>query len=333
MDIGSTCVKGVRVGRTPAGFKLIRFATVAVSPAADKSERLRAIQGVMHSLGTEVNVVTAVGGAGAVLRNVLLPKMTPAELRGALSYEADKYIPFKPEEANLDFAILGDRSGGRMEVVLAAARKELVQSHLEFLKEAQVTPFVVDLETLALNNAWEVSHSAQGSEVVALVHMGARATTLVFFQGLQFEFSREIPIGGEALTQAIAQGLQLDALEAEKIKCEPQGRESQIQGILLPIWEKWFSQARTSFDFYEDQYSRRIEKLLLAGPSAHVSGFREWLETTAEIPTDVWDPLTGLAVEGDHPGLESAKAGLAVAVGLAVREAEKNSPRHRRGGH
>lgn len=319
--------------KTSSGFKLIQFARTNVPAGAERQERVRSIQEVLRSLnGRDLNIVTAVGGTGAVLRRVLLPKMTPVELRGALRYEADKYIPFKTEEAYLDFAILGDRPGGRMEVVLAAARREIVQAHLDLLKEAQVIPHAVDLETLALNNAWEVSHPIQESEVVVLIQVGARATILVFLVGSQFEFSREIPIGGEAFTQAVAGALKMDGSQAEQIKCQPQTREEEVRAALQPVWEKWFSQTRASFDFYEDQYGRRIEKLLLSGPSAHLSGFKEWLHAASEIPTELWDPVAGLGAAENSENLESMKTSLGVAVGLAVREVDSGSSRRKAGG-
>lgn len=320
LDIGSSSVKGVRVAKVPSGLRLVQFATQEIPPEASQTQRVQAIRSVLQSLGgKDLHVITAVGGTGTVLRSVLLPKMTPAELRGALAYEADKYIPFKPDEAHLDFAILGDRPGGRMEVVLAAARKELVNAHLELLREAQISPHALDLETLALSNAWEISHPTQGSETAVLIQIGVRSTILVFLQGLQFAFSREILIGADAFTQAVAEGLTLDALQAEKIKCEPGPQADEVEAALHPVWEKWLTQARASFDFYEDQYGRRVERIILSGPSAGLSGFREWVEATAGIPTENWNPVSGLSAGELSPELESARLRLGVAVGLAIR--------------
>ncbi len=273
--------------------------------------------------------MTAVSGAGAVVRSVVLPKMSPQELRGALNFEAEKYIPFKPEETFLDFSIVGDRPGGRMEILLAAAKRDLVNTHLELLKAAQVNPKAVDLEMLALNNCWEVSHPSGGTETVALVHVGARATILVLLEGLQFRFGREIGIGGEIFTRAIAEGLKLDVSEAERIKCHPENRLPEVQAALAPRWEEWLSQCRISFDFYEDHFGRGVQRLMLSGGSASLKGFRDWIQSASAIPTELWDPLAGITLGVAPERIEPVRGMLGVAVGLAVRELAAGSDSRR----
>ncbi len=340
LDVGSALVKGVLVSHTPEGVKLLQIATAAVSSESDPAKRVEAIQTVVRSLQSEheARIVTAVGGSNAVLRVVLLPKMSPQELKAALSFESEKYIPFKLEEVYLDFAIVGDRPGGRMEVLLAAARQDLVDAHLELLRSASVTPHAVDLEALALANAWEIAHPktktvvAQGSkiskeagpaerpEVVGLIHVGARGTILVFLQGSQLQFTRESAIGGNAFTQAIVEKLGLDPLEAEKIKCQPQTQSAQVRMILQPVWEEWLTQCRVSFDFYENQFGHQIQRLLLSGGSARLAGFKEWIGEILGLPIEAWDPVGQLATEVDPQHLELHRSRLGVALGLAVRE-------------
>jgi type IV pilus assembly protein PilM len=235
-------------------------------------------------------------------------------------FEAEKYIPFRLEETSLDSAILGDRLVGRMKVLLAAAKTDLVRDHLELLKAAAVRPFSVDLEAIALANAWETNFVAGGPKVTGLVHVGARGTLIDFFLGPQLQFSRETGIGGDAFTQAVADGLQLDALEAEKIKCQPGQRLDAVRAALQPCWEEWLVQCRVSFDFYEDQFGQKVERLCLGGGSAHLIGFQEWIQQTTGFSTDLWNPVAGLT-EGDHlDRLEAERIDLGVAVGLAVRE-------------
>ena len=320
LDVGSASVKGVLLSRTDVGLKLLRFAAQSLPPSADAAARAQTIREVVRSLDErDTRVVVAVGGPGAVLRTVLLPEMSDQELKGALSFEAEKYIPFKLDETFLDSAILGKRPGGRMEVLLAAARRDLVSSHLELLSEAGVKPDILDLEALALANAWELSRPADASGVVALIHIGARGTILNFLLGTQLQFTREIPIGGESFTQAVAQGLQLDAAEAEKIKCEPGDRLSQVRLALQPQLEEWLSQCRVSFDFYENQFGQRVERLALSGGSVRLVEFKEKVREALGFPLEEWNPLSGLASDADPKQLESAAPTLGVAVGLALR--------------
>lgn len=239
----------------------------------------------------ETPVVASVGGPGTVLRRVSLPSMTPVELRSALSFEAEKYIPFKLDEVFFDFAVLGDRPGGQMEVFLGAARKELVNDLVEILS-ACGTPLAVDLETAALANAWEAAPAAAGEGVTCLLHVGNRGTVLDFIRGSQLEFAREIPVGGSAFKDA--------------------GGASPP-----PSWEEWLTQCRASFDFFEDQSGRRVERLALSGGGARLPGFKEWVQEASGLLVQVWDPLSG--VPGSELAGEQGREALVIAMGLALR--------------
>ena len=322
LDIGSASIKGVKLTRTTKGLTLAEFSRVDVASDADSARRAQAIGQVLEALDPrDSRIVTAVGGSGAVLRFVLLPKMTPQELKTALSFEVERYIPFKLDESLLDFSIIEDQGGGRMKVLLAAAKTELVHSHLEFLKAAAVQVAAVDLEAVALANAWEASFIREESpKVTGLIHVGARSTILDLFLDSQLQFTREIPIGGEAFTQAVAKGLQMGPLQAETVKCHPGERLGQVQTAIQPSWEEWLSQCRLSFDFYEDQSGQKIERLNLSGGSARLCGFKEWIHLATGLPTEEWNLTSGLILEVDLKQLGLEQLCFGVAIGLAVRE-------------
>jgi len=334
LDIGSTSVKVAVVTRASNGFTVVKFATTPIPPQADHTQRTQAVQQAMSAIDGpghpsgggapsrwlgRARVVIAVGGPGSVLRWVVLPKMTPQELKVSLAFEAEKHIPFKLEEAFLDFAIIGDRPGGRMEILLASARKELVNAQVALLEAAARAPHVVDLEPVALANSWAISHPGGGSEVVGLIHVGARGTIVDIVSGSQLQFSREIPLGGDAFTQAVAEGLQLDGVRAEAIKCQPGERAGDVRAALQPRWDEWLAQCRASFDFYEDQSGHGVGTLRLTGGSARLAGFRERIQEATGLPTEVWNPLKDLACACDPREVEASGTTLAIAIGLAAR--------------
>ncbi len=320
LDVGSHSVKGVKLARKGAAAALERFSAVPLAPGAAPAQKTKAIQEVMQALESDTGpVVTGVGGPGTVLRSVVIPKMTPQEFKTALNFESEKYIPFKLEEVFFDSVILGERSGGRMEVLLAAARRDLVNGYLELLQSAGVTPAVVDLEMVALANAWEKNHPASGSETAVLIQVGARGTLLNFMAGTQLQFTREIGLGGETFTQALAQLLQLDSAAAERLKCEPEDRAQEVRQALQSSWEEWSSQCRVSFDFYENQFGRGVGRIFLTGGSARLAGFKEWVQEAAGLPAEIWNPTAGLSSPADSESLQKSGVALGVAVGLAIR--------------
>ena len=284
LDAGTSTVRGVQLHRTGGQVEILQAETEDLSPGLDAVQRAEAVQRLAQKLGCpEVPLVAAVGGPGTVLRRVSFPKMTSSELKAALTFEAEKHIPFKLDEVFFDFSIQGDRGSGQMDVILAAARRELVQELVELLAPCGA-PLAVDLEMAALANAWEAVPAAGGEGVTGLIHIGDRGTVLDFIRGSQLEFAREIT----------------------------------LRPVLQPSWEEWLSQCRSSFEFYEDQFGRRVEQLVLSGGGACMAGFREWVQETSGLPVQAWDPLAGVP-GSEQAGTAEARGALAVAVGSALR--------------
>lgn len=306
LDVGSHSVKCAKIRKGSGGlYTLLSSSIEPIGLQKDPIQRAQAVQRALQAVAAEKSpVIAAVGGSGTVLRSVVVPKMTPEELKTALTFEAEKYIPFKLDEVFIDSAILGDQPretgkpavsrdqpGGRMEITLGAARKELVQGLLEMLTLAGTAPAAVDLETVALADAWEISRPAAGAEPVGLVHIGVRGTILSFFKEARLQFTREIPLGGDSLVK--------EAVEGSK--------------------EQWHSQCRASFDFYENQFGQRVTRLCLSGGFSGLEGLREWVQEATGLPVEIWNPLSGLQTSLSADQLQAIGPSLAVAVGLGVR--------------
>ncbi len=285
MDAGLSSIKGIHLRRNGDKIEVVRAESETLpAGAADPVARAQAAQRVAQELGfPDVPLVAVLGGPGTILRRVAFPKMNPSELQSALSFEAEKYIPFKLDEVFFDFSILNDKGNGQMEVLLAAARRELVNEQIELLAPCGV-PLAIDLETAALANAWEASPAAGEANVTGLLHIGERGTVLDFIHQSQLEFAREIP----------------------------------LQPTERPSWEEWFGQCRASFDFYEDQFGRHVEKLALNGGGARIPGLREWIQETSGLPAEMWDPFEGFP-GGNIAGTEGSKGEFTVVFGSALR--------------
>ena len=300
LDIGTFSVKGVKLHCVGGRTEVLQVEAAEIPPGGDAQSRAGALRQVSEKLGCrESPTVAAVGGPGTVFRRVCLPKMSPKELRSALSFEAEKYIPFKLEEVFFDFFILEGGANGQMDVLLAAARKEVVNDLLKLLSACEVTPVAVDMEVVALANAWQGVAGARCKGVTGLLHLGSCGTILDIVRDSQLEFGREVPIGGTAFTKA-----------------------GETRPALQPVWEEWLGQCRTSFDFYENQSGQRLERLALSSGGARLAGFKEWVQEASGLQTEVWDPLAGIAGAEQVAPAEAGpevRAGFALAVGLALR--------------
>lgn len=281
LDIGPSSVKAVRVVR--AGPGELRIAQAVTAPTLH--------QALQELDARQVPVNIAVGGVGTVVRWATFPRMNPQELRAALSFEAEKYIPFKLDEVYLDSCMTAELASGTMEVLLAAARKELVEEQRKRVLEEGIPPSVVDLEPLALANAAEADPRFPRSGGVALAHVDERGTILDLFQDGRLRFVREVAVQKEA-------------------EASPQ-----------LLRDEWLAECRRSFDFYENQHGQRIEKLLISGEGTGAAGFLEWLQSAAGLPVERWNPALGLPGDVDPARMEKEGPGLAIAVGLAARGA------------
>jgi len=283
LDIGPASVRGVRLQDGETGPRLTWCGRSALPSDGGRTQRVQAIREFLAPLPlSDLSLATALGGPDTALRTVILPKMSPEELSSSLGLESEKYIPFPSAEAVLDHAILGPAPNNRMEVLLAAVRKKRIEQHLELLEAAGLHPAAVDLEGVALCNAWERSKPpGQGPAVEGLAHIGERGTHLLFFQGGRFRFSREISAG-------------------------------------RPSREQWISECRASFDFYEDQFGQTVGRLWISGEGDRPSEVSGWIQSGFGVEGIRWDPIGSLPSEGCGP-LDSIRAELGVALGLAWR--------------
>ncbi|MCC7391703.1 pilus assembly protein PilM, partial [Candidatus Sumerlaeota bacterium] len=127
LDVGSYQVKAVELRRAGNKFELVRFGIADVYPNGDRTAagssdvyqlKVNAIQRAMQqSRIAAKHTVSAVSGESIIVRYIQLPQMPEAELKNALRWEAEEYIPFAIDEVNLDSVVLGESSvAGKVDV-------------------------------------------------------------------------------------------------------------------------------------------------------------------------------------------------------------------------
>lgn len=183
-------------------------------------------------------VVTSISGTGAlVVRIIEVPKMSDGELLDNMKMDADRYIPFPPSEVEMDFKALrelpSDPDSPNMEVLLAAAQREIVDQHVQVVQDAKLDPRSIDVEPLAAARALTHPLTAKlpggqavlGSDpdyndVSAILNIGASGTEISILRGDILVFTRTVPSGGNAMTQALVDTLGLSWSDAEQLKRE-----------------------------------------------------------------------------------------------------------------
>ncbi len=326
LDVGTRAVKAVEL--TWSGGPVITGFGWAELPSPDAVPDTVARIFQENEFHTR-RVVTAVSGKSVIVRYLTMFKMSPEDLRNAIRYEADKYIPFDVEEVVLDCQPfeapgLGEVGPNEMRVLLVACKRALVDEQLRVLAGIGLQPEIVDVDVFALGNAYETAlrTQAEGDKVRALVDVGASKTCVNVLRAGASLFTREIHAGGDAFTQAVANRLGLKDPEAEQLKRRPGDSTERVRAAVAPAVDDLATEVRLSFEYFENQFDRGVDEVLLSGGGARLAGLAEDLGRVVDRPTSAWDPTGDLPIAADRvdAGALREHAGeLAIAVGLASR--------------
>lgn len=357
IDIGSHSIKVVQLSPSRTGYVLTRAGSTPTPPNAikqgvitDRPAMADALHTLMRDLGiTTGAAVAAVAGPTVVVRQVQLPAMPEAQLRKSIYWEARNYISFPVEDSLLEFQILETHAGEstpKMDVMLVAAPRELVDSRVDTLEQAGIEPLAVEVEPFSLMRAViELPQGVAPSETIALVDIGATYTNISIISNGAFVLSRAITIAGNNFSDAIINVLGVDPMQAEEIKenelqvvtdevtraeLSPIGQEASR--ALEPVLEELVREVRRSFAFYDYQQGPGgapraagavgVSRVILTGGSAKMTGLAGFLQEQLSLPVGIADIFSkGLVVvpEGAEE-LYTQEPMLATATGLALRE-------------
>lgn len=332
VDLGSSSAKVVVLARGGGGkkLKLLTYGVKSFPGEGSKGHGTEPAEAVVKELLLEAKlsqkeVISSLPGTSAVVRYIQMPRMTLQEAREALKYEAAQYIPFKPEEAQMDCHILengSDKKSETMKLMLVAARKSEAEKRVEMLRKADLTPVILDVDSIAILNAFETTGMLSGEkEAIGVINIGARQTNLNVIQDGCPAFTRDIEVGGGGITVAIARGLGVSLADAEGLKVSG---DAIIQPHLEIVLKSIVHQLRSSFDYYQGSSGREVKKVYISGGTSLLRGAREFLTESLGIPTEPWDPFAGIETSDfeDDAALSALAPLLTVAVGLASRRTD-----------
>ena len=329
LDLGSSVVKAVEItleGQEPV---ITGFGRVELPPGGSAEEAIRQI--FKENKFRSKKIVSAVSGQDTVVRYVPMPQMSDTELKQAIQFEADKIVA-SDEEVVLDCQPLGTRGEGEsatMNVLVAACHLDRLDSQAKLVQRAGLTPIAIDLDLFAIANAWELCGlpdddmpEGASERAVALVDVGAHTTSINVMQGGTSCFSREIPIGGASMTQAVARRLGVEGFEAEAIKRSSEAHAAEVHTAIQPVLEDLASELMLSMDYVEHNEQIQVNEVLLSGGGVLAPGAVQYVEQAVQRPARAWNPLEGLRVDVNRLDVEELEAWaqtLVVAVGLAAR--------------
>lgn len=182
-----------------------------------------ALKQVLTECGASVPhaVVSIAGQSSVLVRTLEVPRMNPTELKEHMQWEINRNIPFAESTVVSDFKPLpsDDPNSTNMDVVMAIAPQSAIDTMISCLKKAGKTVAAIDVEPLSVARSIQTSYDdVLASKTVCFVDMGHKTTAINIFKGSKLLMPRQVPIGGEMFTKAIADVLSVSNDEAESMK-------------------------------------------------------------------------------------------------------------------
>jgi type IV pilus assembly protein PilM len=357
LDIGTDHIRIAQLKPSGSGFTLQRYGVIGLplgsvveGEIVDADAVGTAVRDLMRSVGLRsgADVAAGVSNQKVVVRLIDLPYMDPAELTGAIQYQAQDYIPIPVEDAILDFQVIGDYMTASdehmMEVLLVAAQRDMIGASVTAveaaglkLQQIDVTSFAIVRGLMGVTPSVLPEESGEG-EAIGVIHITSGITNIAVVEKDVPRFTRVSSLAGNEFTQAIANVLNLTFDEAEELKIrvglpdveqhvapsvegvDPQ-RAQMAQDALEREVSKFIAEVRRSLDYYLTQATqvRTIRKILLTGSGAQLRNLAGYLEKGLQADVVLADPLAHVQVSsGIQQIVMEDRMGCVAAIGLAL---------------
>jgi type IV pilus assembly protein PilM len=335
IDIGSSSVKLVQLKELKGGYTLQNAGIVPLPPEAivdntlmDSSSIVEAVKNLLAglSIGKGVEAACSVSGNSVIIRKISLPAMPPEELEDQIHWEAEQYIPFDINDVNIDFQLLppDEHDPTRMNVLLVASKKDIINDYQAVFNETGVKLAVVDVDSFAVQNAFEVNYDMDGEDVVALINIGASIMNLNVIKAGISLFTRDVQMGGNLYTEEIQKQFGVSGEDAERFKVTGEGPDRErLQTIISRVNETLALEIRRSLDFYNTTAGEgKIARVYLSGGAAKTAMLSEAVGQRLGLPVETMNPFAKVKYadkDFDADYLHEIGPLVTVALGLATR--------------
>jgi len=336
VDLGVRSTKAVHVQRRGDKFNLVNYALLD-SPVFEKNSSADLLadhmKNVVRALGSRTKQVTlALSDSETVFRQVEAPLMPVADLRRMLKFNSKTYLQQELNDFVFDcqyvtsLAQMAKGEGAKTvapsqkhKVAVGGARRQLMDDVQAAFKAAGLIPDQVVPGVLGPVNAFEMAEPESfAKEVVALVELGFKNTTITILDSGEIMLNRVVAIGGDRLTSGLAEALNISYQEAENIKV---GMPDEVAQNLEPLIHPLGRELRASIDYFENHHDKTLSRVFLSGGSACGQLIVEALQSELMVQCQVWAPtkFMQLMVPPEKAGeIEQVAPKLTVAIGAAA---------------
>lgn len=335
IDLGGRTTKAIQLQRQNGDFELLSYCLLD-APIFEKTlsvdllaEHLRSIT---QALDAKTKLVTlAIGVADSVVRTTELPNIPVSDMRQILKINAKAYMQQDMPGYVFDCSVIQPQQGKPVEkpkmspdgqkqkVLVAGAKKQLIDDLQAAMKNSGLIADHIVPGVIGPLNAFEAAMpDVYGQEVVALVDIGFKNSTICILQQGELILSRVVGLGGDRITTGLAESLNISYAEAEGIKVGmPQEVQNDLEVLVKPLGRE----LRASVDFFEHQQDKHVAHVFVSGGSSRSEFIVKILETELLIPCKTWNPIgkIKLALSPQQSGeISHIASRLSVALGAAT---------------
>ena len=347
MDIGSNVIKVLRLDTSEEKPVITHFAMKDLPPEAivdgEIMDRELVIQ-VIQDCAAEAEipdepVASAVAGRAVIVKKIVMDKMSEEDAREAIYWEAEQHVPFDIDDITLDFQVLHEDVGAdQMELMLVAAKKDMILGQAELIRDAGFRPEVIDVASFANQNSWEYLSTSEKPEMnsdedqvepepgdddiadfaeeeneeqefnsttdefVALLDVGGGVTNVhIVKDGVPY-FTKDLPIGVAHFTEEFQKQLGLTWETAQQVaRGQLEGVDQDlVLDIVRTVGSEIFKGLEPSLSYLKTAgEADGIDRIVLSGGGAHLPGLSDYLAEVYAIPSEVANPLAGLDYDPD----------------------------------
>ena len=326
LDIGTYFVKIMEVAPSSNNRPTLTGIGLKKIAGFSSEETTRALKLLVQEsgiTGKEVNI--SVSGPSVIVRFISMPKMKAEDLKSAIRFEAEKFIPFNINDCIIDFqALVKDERENKLSILLVAAKKDYIVDKIRIVEEAGFSVGAVDVDAFAVSNAFLKNFpSMDPNKTNAILNIGATITSLSVLTRDAISFTRDIAMGSSDFSLAVSKELVVPVGKAEELLAAPGERAEDVLNAARPIINNLLDDVKLSFGYHENQSGRSIDEIYISGGAASASGLDEAFQETIGSKPVLWDPIGFLNIDSANMSaadIGKIKYSFAVAAGLSSRQ-------------
>lgn len=289
----------------------------------------------------------------AFLQVIKMPKLTDGDLRAAVTFEAENYIPLPLEKVYLDFekvAPAAGADGDTCEVLIVAFPRDAIDARVRVASKAGLVPVAMELESQAALRCLSIGRKIVSPSII--IQIGDTKTNLMVYSDNSIRFTFTIPISNRYFLETIANSAKVDMDVASVLKSRygieefsnfPHGGRvvdpsddadrRKIFEALIPGLVDFVQQAKKCIQYYQthsnikESGSDVFGKILICGLGSNLKGLDEFislkLNSSAERIVSLIDDKS-VAKKIDGISSREGLCGFSVAAGLAMRSLVEN---------